>query len=57
MATHLAEQARKRHEDYLKAEVSSLRMKLTETEEELRAVNLRLLLVERSLAHLGREPV
>lgn len=52
MAAHLAEQVSRRHEEYLKAEVSSLRNQLNEAQEKLRSVELRLLLVERSISSL-----
>lgn len=42
MGTHLAEQAKKRHEDYLRAEVVSLRERLTQTEQALHSVTRRL---------------
>lgn len=57
MGAHLAEQVQRRHDEYLKAEVSSLRSKLTETEEMLRAVNLRLNVLENSIRHIGRDPI
>lgn len=56
MAAHLAEQVARRHEEYLKAEVSSLRSKLTEAEETLRGVNLRLSMLENVVRNLGRGP-
>jgi len=57
VATHLAELGQRRHEEYVKAEVSSLRVQLAEAQEKLRLVERRLLLVERSISNLGTGPV
>lgn len=53
MAVHLADQVARRHEEYLRVEVASLRRGLTEAEDKLRHVSQRLASLEAQLADQG----
>lgn len=52
-ATHLAEQAARRHEQYQKAEIAFLKSQLANLEDRLRFVMARLNAVERNLGWPG----
>ena len=47
MATHLSQQAQRRHEEYMKAEISSLRESLHLAQQKLDSTHVRLDAVER----------
>lgn len=53
MATHLEQQAAKRHEDYQKAEIASLREQLRQAEARIESILTRLAIMERNLGWPG----
>lgn len=52
-ATHLAQQAARRHEEYQKAEIASLREQLRQAEARIEAIMTRLATMERNLGWPG----
>lgn len=53
-AQHLAEQAARRHEDYQKAEIASLREQVRQAEARVNSILTRLAAVERNLGWPGK---